>query len=227
MAVRKGNWAEGNAELFLLFLGFMGPFPSLVSPKGNQPWIFTGRTDAKAEAPILWPPAAENWLRKDSNARKDWRKEENEMTEDDMVGWHHWLNGHEFEQALRVGDGQGSLVCCSPWSHKKWDMTEHLNWTEPFLLLLFFFFWQHHEAYGILVPRPEIQPTSPALKAQSLNHRATREALPLAVSWWSHFHSQYLFSFHPLKSILFSLWNFIRSSEGCVCFFFNSFKSLA
>ena len=112
-----------------------------VHPKINRPWIFIGRTDAKAEAPILWPPAAENWLRKDSNARKDWRKEENEMTEDDMVGWHHWLNGHEFEQALRVGDGQGSLVCCSPWSHKKWDMTEHLNWTEPFLLLLFFFFF--------------------------------------------------------------------------------------
>ena len=72
-----------------------------VHPKGNQPWIFIGRTDAEAEAPILWLPDVKNWLiRKDPDARKDWRQEEKGMTEDEMVGWHHWLNGHEFEQAL-------------------------------------------------------------------------------------------------------------------------------
>ena len=101
-----------------------------VNPKGNQFWIFIGRTDAEAEAPIFWPPDAKNWLlRKDPDAGKDWRQEEKRMT-DEMVGWHHWLNGHEFEQAPRVGDGQGSLACCSPWDRKESDTTEQLNWTE-------------------------------------------------------------------------------------------------
>ena len=87
-----------------------------VHPKGNQSWIFIGRTDAEAEAPILWPPDAKNWLTgKDRDAGKDWRWEENQMTEYAMVGWHNWLDEHEFEQTLGVGDGQGSLACCSPW----------------------------------------------------------------------------------------------------------------
>ena len=102
-----------------------------VNPKGNQSWIFIGRTDAEAETPTLWPPNGKNWfIGKDPDARKDWRQEEKGMTEDEMAGWHHWLDGHEFEQALRVGDGQGSLACCSPWGHKELDMTERLNWTE-------------------------------------------------------------------------------------------------
>ena len=102
-----------------------------VHPKRNQSWIFIGRTDAEAEAPILWPPDAKNWLiGKDPNAGKDWRQEKNGAREDEMVGWHHWLNGHEFELAPGVGDGQGSLACCSLWGHKESDMTEQLNWTE-------------------------------------------------------------------------------------------------
>ena len=102
-----------------------------VHPKGNQSWIFTGRTDAEAEAPILWPHDVKNWLTgKDPDAGKDWRWEKKGMTEDEMVGWHHWLNGHEFEQALGVGDGQGGLACCSPWGCKESDMTQQLNWTE-------------------------------------------------------------------------------------------------
>ena len=102
-----------------------------VNLKGNQPWIFIGRTDAEIEVPILWPPDAKNWLTgKDPDAGKNWRQEEKGMREDEMVGWHHWLNGHEFEQALEVGDGQGSLACCSPWGHKELDMTEWLNWTD-------------------------------------------------------------------------------------------------
>ena len=91
-----------------------------VHPKGNQSWMFTGRTDTDAEAPILWPPDAMNWLiRKDRDAGKDRRQEEKGMTEDKMVGWHHRLNGHESEQILGDGEGQGSLVCCSPWGHKE------------------------------------------------------------------------------------------------------------
>ena len=102
-----------------------------VHPKGNQSWIFTGRTDAEAETPILWSPDVKNWLIwKDPDAGKDWRQEEKGMTEDEMVGWHHRLNGHEFEQALGVGDGQGSLECCSPWGRKELDITGLLNWTE-------------------------------------------------------------------------------------------------
>ena len=102
----------------------------LVHPKGNQSWIFTGRTDD--ETPILWPPDAKNWLlEKDPDAGKDWRREEKGTTEDEMVGWHHRCNVHEFEQAPRVGDGQGSLARCSPWGRKESDMTVWLNWTEP------------------------------------------------------------------------------------------------
>ena len=96
----------------------------------SQSWIFIGKTDAEAEAPILWPLDVKNWLiGKDPDAEKDWRQEEKRTTEDEMVGWHHLLDRHEFEQALGVGDGQGSLVCCSPWGCKEPDMTEWLNWT--------------------------------------------------------------------------------------------------
>ena len=111
-------------------LGLQGD-PTLAHPKGNQSWIFIGRTDAEAETPILWPPDAKNWLTaKDTHSGKDWRREDKGMSEDEMIGWHHWLSGHEFEQAPGVGDGQRSLVCYSPWGCKELDMTERLNWTE-------------------------------------------------------------------------------------------------
>ena len=110
-----------------------------VHPKGNQSWVFTGRTDAEAEAPNLWPPNVKSWLtRKDPDAGKDWRQEEKEMTEDEMGGWHHQLNGREFEQALGDGEGQGSLECCSPWSHKESDTTERLNWSEGLSSVLYY-----------------------------------------------------------------------------------------
>ena len=103
-----------------------------VSPEGSQSWIFIGRTDAEAETPILWPPDGKSWLIwKDPDAGKDWGREEKGTTEDEMVGWHHWQDGHEFEQTPGVGDGQGGLVCCSPWGHKELDTTERLSWTEP------------------------------------------------------------------------------------------------
>ena len=102
-----------------------------VNPKGNQSWIFIVRTEVEAETPIVWPPDVKNWLIwKDPDAGKDGRWEEKGMTEDEMFGWHHWLNGHEFEQAAGVGGGQGGLVCCSPCGYKESDTTERLNWTE-------------------------------------------------------------------------------------------------
>ena len=104
-----------------------------VHPKGNPSWKFIGRTDAEAETPILWPPDAKNWLTgKDPDAGKDWRPEEKGATEDEMVGWHHRLDGHEFEQSLGAGDGQAGLACCSPWGRKESDTTERLNWRNSF-----------------------------------------------------------------------------------------------
>ena len=110
-----------------------------VHPKGNQSWMYFGRTDVEAETLVLWPPHAKSWLIwKDPDARKDWRQEEKGTTEDEMVGWHHQLNGHEFGWTPGVGDGQGSQECCSSWGCKELDMTEWLNWTEH---VLNFFFW--------------------------------------------------------------------------------------
>jgi len=98
-----------------------------VHPEGNQSWIFIGQTDVKAEAPIPLPPDAKNWLIwKDSQAGQDWRHEVKEMTEDEIFGWHHWLDGYEFEKTLRVDDGQGGLVCCSQWG---WSRTWLSEWT--------------------------------------------------------------------------------------------------
>ena len=101
-----------------------------VNPKGNQSWIFIGRTDSEAEAPILWPPDVKNrLLGEDPDAGQDWRQEEKGMTEDEMVGWHHWFDGHGFEQSPGVGDGQGSLVCCSPWVYRVGhNWATELNW---------------------------------------------------------------------------------------------------
>ena len=107
------------------------------NPQGNQSWIFIGKTDTEADTPVLWPPDAKNWhFGNDPDAGKDWRQEEKGTTEDEMVGWHQWLDGHAFEQAPGAGDGQGSLACCCPWGHKELDTTEWLNWTELNWMLL-------------------------------------------------------------------------------------------
>ena len=136
----KENWVPKNRCFWTVVLEktLESPLGSKeiqpVHPKGNQSWIFIGRTDAEAETPILWPPHVNSWLiGKDPDSGKDWGQEEKGTTEDEMVGWHHLLNGHEFEWTVGVGDGQGHLVCCSPWGCKELDMTEQLNWTNQFI----------------------------------------------------------------------------------------------
>ena len=108
-----------------------------VHPRGDQCWVFIGRTDAKAEMPILWPPHVKSWLiGKDPDAGKDWGQEKKGMTENEIVGWHHWLIGHGFGWTLGAGDGQGGLVCCNSWGRKESDTTEQLNWTELYFLTM-------------------------------------------------------------------------------------------
>ena len=112
-----------------------------VNPKENQSWIFIGRTDVEAEAPILCPPNAKSHLiGKDSDPGKDWRQEEKGMTEDETVGWHHWLIGNEFEQTMGVSKGQGSLACCIPWRHRvryDWASEQPTTFVSKVISLLF------------------------------------------------------------------------------------------
>jgi len=102
-----------------------------VHSEGDQPWDFFGRNDAEAETPILWPPHVKSWLiGKDSDAGRDWGQEEKRMTEDEMAGWHHWLDGRESGWTLGVGDGQGGLACWNSWGRKESDTTEQLIWSD-------------------------------------------------------------------------------------------------
>ena len=128
--LHKGGWAPKNCCFWIVVLEttLEGPLNTKeikpVNTKGYQPWIFIRKTDAEAEAPILWPPDANSRV---TGKDPDAGKEEKRMTEDEMVGWHHWLNGHEFEQILGDDEGRGSLECCSLWNCKESDMTEWLN----------------------------------------------------------------------------------------------------
>ena len=147
MDVRVGLWRKlSTKELMLLNCGIGEDFESPldckeiqpVHSKGDHSWVFFGRNDAKAETTVRWPPHVKSWLiGKDSDAGRDWGQEEKGTTEDEMAGWHHWLDRHEFEWTPGVGDGQGGLVCCISWGHKESDTTERLNWTE--LILAFYF----------------------------------------------------------------------------------------
>ena len=135
MLDHKESWAPKNQCFWTVVLEKTLESPldckeiQAVHPKGNQSWIFIRRTVAEAETPILWPADAKNWLTgKDSDTGKDWRQEEKGMTEDEMTWWHQRHYGHEFEQAPGVGDGQGSLVCCSSWGRKESDMNGQLHW---------------------------------------------------------------------------------------------------
>ena len=126
-----------------------------------QPWDFFGRNDVKAETPVLWPPHVKSWLiGKDSDAGRDGGQEEKGMTEDEMAGWHHWLNGRESQWTLGVGDGQGGLACCDSWGPKELDMTERLIWSD-----LSTFFWQNSVNLcpaSFCSPRPNL-PVTPGI----------------------------------------------------------------
>ena len=132
----KESWASKNWYFWTVVLEKTLESPldckevQPLHPKGNQSWVFIGRTDDEAEAPILWQPDVKNWvIGKDPDAGKDWRQEEKGTTEDEMVGWHHWLDGHKFEQTPEAGDGQGSLACYSPWGCSiGHDWATELNW---------------------------------------------------------------------------------------------------
>ena len=133
---RKDNWVPKNWYFWAVVLEKTLGSPldcqevKSVNPKGHQSWIIIGRTDVEAATPILWPPDVKSWLIwKDPNAGKDWGQEEKGTTEDEMFGWHHQLNGHEFGWTPEVGDGQGSLVCCSPLDCGELNTTERLKWT--------------------------------------------------------------------------------------------------
>ena len=147
MDVRIGLWRKLSAEELMLLncgvredswesLGLQGYSTS--PSKGDQPWDFFGKNDAKAETAVLWPPHAKSWLiGKDSDFGRDWEQEEKGTTEDEMAWWHHRVIGHEFQWTPGVGDGHGGLACCSSWDCKEADMTEWLNWTE----LIFGIYW--------------------------------------------------------------------------------------
>ena len=128
MDVRVGLWWKLSAEELILNCGVGEDSWESLGLQGDQPWDFFGRNDAKAETAILWPPHVKSWLTgKDSDAGRDWGQEEKGTTEDEMAGWHHWLDGHESEWSPGVGDGQGGLACCNSWGHKESDVTEWLN----------------------------------------------------------------------------------------------------
>ena len=145
----KENWPPKNWWFWTVVLkkSLEGPLDCKetrpVNPKGNQSWIFIGRTDGEAEAPTFWPPDAKLATGKDHDAGKDWRQEEKGMTDDQMVGWHHWLSGHEFEQPLGVSDRQGSLACCSPWGCR----VRH-DWVIELICLIRLSFEQYQKYWG-------------------------------------------------------------------------------
>ena len=140
MDVRVGLWRKLSIEELMLWTVVLektleNPLDCKeiqpVHSKGDQSWDFFGTNDAKAETPVLWPPHAKSWLMgKDSDAGRDWGQEEKWATEDEMAGWHHWVDGQEFKWTLGVGDGQGGLACFDSWGCKESDTTQQLNWTE-------------------------------------------------------------------------------------------------
>ena len=152
MDVRVGLWRKLSTEELMLWTVLLektldSPFDCKeiqpVHSKGDQSWVFFGRNDAKAEAPVLWPPHVKSWLiGKNSDAGRDWGQEEKGTTENEMAGWHHRLDGREFEWTPGVGDGQGGLAWCNSWGHKESEMTERLNWTELKLFPIIFCYWQ-------------------------------------------------------------------------------------
>ena len=160
MDVRVGLWRRLSAEELMLLncdvgedswesLGLQGNLPD--HSEGDQPWDFFGRNDAKAETPVLWPPHVKSWLiGKDSDAGRDWGQEEKGMAEDEMAGWHHWLDGRESERTPGVCDEQGGLACCDSWGRKESGMTEQLIWSDLNIVSFeIFCFWRLHHLHKL------------------------------------------------------------------------------
>ena len=159
----KENWALKNWCFWIMVLEKTLESPldckeiQPVHPKGDQSWVFIGRTDAETETPILWPPDVKSWLigKKTPDAGKDWGQEEKGMTEDEMFGWYHWLNGHGFGWTLGVDDGQGGLACCGSWGCKESDTTDWLNRTEQdgdvILSILQVQRWNHRKLINLIM----------------------------------------------------------------------------
>ena len=146
-----------------------------VNPKGNHPWIFIGKTNAEVEAPTLWPPDAKSQLiGKDPDSGKDWRQEEKGMTEDEIVGWQHWLNGHEFDQTLGDSEGQGSLACYNSWVAKRW--TRLRDWTITSIPTHLF----------ILVHSLLLVTQNDGLKFMETAFHVLQGAWVSCCSWWMH-----------------------------------------
>ena len=175
MDVRVGLWRRLSAEelmLFVLEMTLESPLDCKemqpVHSEGDQPWDFFGRNDAEAETPVLWPPYAKSWLiGKDSDPGRDWGQEEKGMTEDEMAGWHHRLDGCEFEWTPGDGDGQGGLACCDSWGRKELDTTERLNWTELKSLMLGIGISQHFWESVVWIQRDLGQNSTTCPRSQS------------------------------------------------------------
>ena len=176
----------------------------LVNPKGNQTWTFIGRTDAEAETPILWPPAAKNWLiGKESDAGRDWGQEEKGTTEDEMAEWHHGLDGCEFEWTLGDCDGQGGLACCDSWGHKELDITERseMNWTRLVIIFLprskhLLISWLQSPSAVILEPQ-NIKSVTVSIISPSICHEVMGPDAMIFVFWMLSFKPTF-----PLSSSL-------------------------
>ena len=180
-----------------------------VHPKGDQSWVFIGRTDAEDETPILWPPDAKSWLiGKDPDAGKGWRQEEQGTAEDQMVGWHHWLNGHGFGWTPGVGDGERGLVCCDPWGRKESDTTEWLNWTHLLYFTQLCGFFQSLSRIRLFAT-PWI-----AAHQASLSITSSRSLLKLR-SIESVMPSSHLFLCHPLLLVPFPASGYFLMSQVC------------
>ena len=184
-----------------------------VHSKGDQSWVFIGKTDAVAETPILWPRHVKSWLTgKDSDAGRGWGQEEKGTTEDEMAGWHHWLDGYEFEWTPGVGDGQGGLACCDSWGCKESDTTEQLNWTEwllftvcLLLLLLSLLIFSSVQFNRSAVSDP--------LRPPGLQHAPPPCSLP--TSLWQHQTTRHTTNASKLNELDYKLLPYFRLGKYC------------
>ena len=172
-----------------------------VHSKGDQSWVFVGRTDAEAETPIVWPPDEKSWLiGKDPDAGRDWGQEEQGITEDKMAGWHHRLDAHEFGWTTGVGDGQGGLACCDSWGRKESDTTEQLNWTDCLKIPKINFYAKKTYLHGKHLFPKHLSFSSSCVLFLCFLPFGSPDPYPLLLSSWWHIKRNYLIAKEPLMS---------------------------